>query len=480
VEGDAPASTASRRPALQANQVGAGLLARLGVERGRSKTPIIASRLANRPKRKLDRPSPTASRPLLRFLARARTQLLLALIVGGLVPALLRWPVTGIFPTFAGLELTDRGSMTSLAGSTMAIALGFLTLRQLKTHPGVNSIGYVLYAFSMTYATLAVVLLFARGDYARYQLGLSFCLTVTTLLFVQRWVARNKPLRLAIIPGVDFVGLPKHSTLWWSELSAPTDDLTPFDAVVADLRADHASDWERMMVRCSLGGTPIFDVKRMSEQLTGKVIMTHLSENTLGATLHGLVYAKLKRALDILMAIFLVPGFLAAIALAAIAIKFEDGGSVFFRQIRMGYRGEPFYILKLRTMRADHAGEHFTSASDARVTRIGKYLRKYRVDEFPQIWNILKGEMGWIGPRPEAIALSSWYEAEVPFYSYRHMVRPGITGWAQVNQGNVAAVDAATEKLHYDFYYIKYLSPWLDLLITAKTVMTMLTGFGSR
>jgi lipopolysaccharide/colanic/teichoic acid biosynthesis glycosyltransferase len=107
-------------------------------------------------------------------------------------------------------------------------------------------------------------------------------------------------------------------------------------------------------------------------------------------------------------------------------------------------------------------------------------LRKYRIDEFPQIWNILIGEMSWIGPRPETIVLSRWYEREVPFYCYRHMVAPGITGWAQVNQGNVAEIDAATAKLHYDFYYIKHLSPWLDLLIAGKTVATILTGFGAR
>jgi lipopolysaccharide/colanic/teichoic acid biosynthesis glycosyltransferase len=125
-------------------------------------------------------------------------------------------------------------------------------------------------------------------------------------------------------------------------------------------------------------------------------------------------------------------------------------------------------------------GQRFTIEGDRRITKVGQFLRKYRIDEFPQIFNILKGDMSWIGPRPEAAELSHWYEKEVPFYAYRHAVRPGISGWAQVHQGNVAEVQAATVKLHYDFYYIKYFSPWLDLLILAKTMRTVLDGFERR
>jgi lipopolysaccharide/colanic/teichoic acid biosynthesis glycosyltransferase len=132
-------------------------------------------------------------------------------------------------------------------------------------------------------------------------------------------------------------------------------------------------------------------------------------------------------------------------------------------------------------MRTDMpAGAHFTAEDDPRITRIGRFIRKYRIDEFPQIFNILKGEMSWIGPRPEALPLARWYAQEVPLYMYRHAVRPGITGWAQVLQGNVAEVDAATIKLQYDFYYAKHFSPTLDLQIAFMTVHIMLTGFGSR
>ena len=142
-------------------------------------------------------------------------------------------------------------------------------------------------------------------------------------------------------------------------------------------------------------------------------------------------------------------------------------------------------MTKFRTMQVagdveDDRRAAMTDDGDVRITRLGAFLRRSRIDELPQVWNILKGEMSWIGPRPEAEVLSAWYTGDVPFYRYRHVVRPGISGWAQVNQGHVAEVDDIHLKLQYDFFYIKYFSPWLDVLIVFRTVRTMLTGFGSK
>jgi lipopolysaccharide/colanic/teichoic acid biosynthesis glycosyltransferase len=161
-------------------------------------------------------------------------------------------------------------------------------------------------------------------------------------------------------------------------------------------------------------------------------------------------------------------------------IKLETSGPIFYCQRRTGLGGRPFTMFKLRTMTHKHDGGDYTLPNDKRITRVGRFLRQYRIDELPQIINILRGDMSWIGPRPEAISLAEWYELEVPFYVYRHIVRPGITGWAQVHQGNVAAVDAARLKLEYDFFYIKHFSFWLDVVIVTKTLRTILTGFGSR
>lgn len=192
------------------------------------------------------------------------------------------------------------------------------------------------------------------------------------------------------------------------------------------------------------------------------------------------LYMQIKRLLDLLMsAIFLLPVCL-LIGVMAVFIKLESKGPAFFVQPRMGYRGRTFRMFKLRSMRTDMPpGQYFTSEDDPRITRIGRFIRKYRIDELPQIFNIIRGDMSWIGPRPEAVQLGEWYAKDIPFYVYRHAVRPGISGWAQVNQGNVAEVEAATVKLQFDFYYIKNFSPWLDLLIVLKTIRTVLTGFGS-
>jgi lipopolysaccharide/colanic/teichoic acid biosynthesis glycosyltransferase len=193
------------------------------------------------------------------------------------------------------------------------------------------------------------------------------------------------------------------------------------------------------------------------------------------------LYLRLKRGIDLILALLLFPPFSLVIIAVAVAIKLDSPGPIFYSQKRMGYRARIFSIYKLRSMVPEHSmDQHFTSDGDARITRVGHLLRKYRIDELPQILNVLRGDMSWFGPRPEAVELADWYSKEIPFYIYRHAVRPGLSGWAQVNQGNVANIDAATLKLQYDFFYIKNFSPVLDLVILMKTFKTILTGFGSK
>ena len=129
---------------------------------------------------------------------------------------------------------------------------------------------------------------------------------------------------------------------------------------------------------------------------------------------------------------------------------------------------------------SEKTGAQFAQANDMRVTRIGRVIRKTRIDELPQFINVLKGEMSLIGPRPEQVKFVNEFAEQIPFYNYRHVVRPGITGWAQVTQGYASDADETREKLEHDFYYIKRFSVWLDLLIVGRTIKTMLTGFGAR
>jgi lipopolysaccharide/colanic/teichoic acid biosynthesis glycosyltransferase len=258
------------------------------------------------------------------------------------------------------------------------------------------------------------------------------------------------------------------------------------DGIVADLRADIPGQWERFLSDRALEGMLVMHLKQLEESLTGRVELEHLSENNFGSLIPGVIYAKIKRLGDLLTAIALLPFLLPLLAVVGLVIKLDSPGPVLFRQRRMGFRGIPFTMFKLRSMKVQGAGAvpdreaAMTQDNDHRVTRVGRVLRRYRIDEIPQIINIIRGEMSWIGPRPEAVPLSEWYESELPFYRYRHIVRPGITGWAQVKLGHVAEVDQVMEKLNYDFYYVRNFSFWLDVLIVAATIRTVLGGFGAR
>jgi lipopolysaccharide/colanic/teichoic acid biosynthesis glycosyltransferase len=214
------------------------------------------------------------------------------------------------------------------------------------------------------------------------------------------------------------------------------------------------------------------------------VELEHLSENSFGSLVPAAGYFYLKGLVDLVVALLVLPVVLPLMMIIAVCIRMDSIGPALFRQVRVGHAGKLFTVYKFRTMHCTRSeavrAAAITAADDERITRLGKILRRLRIDELPQIFNILKGEMSWIGPRPEAQVLSQWYTSEIPFYRYRHVVKPGISGWAQVNQGHVADVNSVYTKLQYDFYYIKYFSPWLDALIFFRTLKTMLTGFGAR
>lgn len=190
-------------------------------------------------------------------------------------------------------------------------------------------------------------------------------------------------------------------------------------------------------------------------------------------------YRLIKRGFDILVALVLLLVSLPVLLLAALAIVLDSGRPVFFRQPRVGHNRKIFPILKFRTMvvGAD-SGPAYTSGNDSRVTRVGRILRIFRIDEFPQLINVLAGDMSLIGPRPEWVRLVPGYERDIPFYHLRHLVKPGITGWAQLNFPYGESLSDAMEKLRFDLYYIRFYSPVLDLEIVLKTILHVLSVHG--
>jgi lipopolysaccharide/colanic/teichoic acid biosynthesis glycosyltransferase len=214
--------------------------------------------------------------------------------------------------------------------------------------------------------------------------------------------------------------------------------------------------------------------------VTGRVQLQARPEEVFGDLRPSQPYLRMKRFIDLIV---LVPAALVippVIAILALIVRLDSPGPAIYRQARVGYQGRRFICHKLRTMHEGLDGPDYTEEGDPRITRAGRFLRKWRLDELPQIYNVLKGEMSWIGPRPEAVSLARAYDQTIPNYAYRHAVHPGISGWAAVHQGNVALDDAVTVKLEYDFYYLKNFSVWLDFLTVLMSIRTIITGFGHR
>jgi exopolysaccharide biosynthesis polyprenyl glycosylphosphotransferase len=190
------------------------------------------------------------------------------------------------------------------------------------------------------------------------------------------------------------------------------------------------------------------------------------------------VFERLKRLSDVLLSLFALSAGAPLFAGIALAIWIDDRGPVLFRQTRIGRNRTPFRLFKFRTMRPNDGKDAYTQVDDKRITRIGKFLRSSRLDELPQMLNVLLGDMSLIGPRAEWDKLVDRYEAEIPCYHFRHLVKPGITGWAQVNYPYGGSLDDTLRKLEYDLYYIRHFSFLVDAAIVLKTIHVMLFGKG--
>ncbi|MBB5700140.1 sugar transferase [Sphingomonas yantingensis] len=408
----------------------------------------------------------------------------------------LRWNILGVLgccliPYLARLVTNPVGDgpgllVATLTGSLIASLIGVYLLRSLSNYPGVQSSLYIFPSFLTGYGIVFFTFLFSRFYYSRLVFISSLLLCVAWFYVAYFKAQRRSGPTIGIIPVGAAVELIEVPHVKWRVLDDPMDDASDLSAIAADLRADLSDDWERRLSDYALDGLPVYHSKQLHESLTGKVQLEHLSENSFGSLSPVSAYMTLKHLLDWITAALALLCLLPVFVFVAVMIRLDSPGPAIFRQQRIGFRGQPFTCYKFRTMRVapaaagDDRSHAMTQSNDQRITRIGRFLRTSRLDELPQILNVLKGEMSWIGPRPEATVLSRWYEAELPFYRYRHIVRPGITGWAQVNQGHVADVDEVLHKLHFDFYYIRRFSPWLDILIVARTIRTMVTGFGAR
>lgn len=240
------------------------------------------------------------------------------------------------------------------------------------------------------------------------------------------------------------------------------------------------------LLECKMHGIKVTDVATFFERERGYIRMDSLYPSWLvfgGGFDQSFFRTTVKRIFDLLASLLILFVSLPVMFLAAVFILIEDGKPVFYRQERVGKGGKTFMVIKFRSMRkdAEEQGQpQWAATDDPRVTKIGKIIRKLRIDELPQIINVLKGEMSLVGPRPERPFFVDILTAQVPYYNVRHSVKPGITGWAQVRYSYGSSVEDAIEKLQYDLYYVKNHSLFLDLIILVDTVGVVLMGKGGR
>jgi sugar transferase (PEP-CTERM system associated) len=242
----------------------------------------------------------------------------------------------------------------------------------------------------------------------------------------------------------------------------------------------------RALLECRLKGVRVTDLARFFERVHGKVPIELLKASWLiygDGYRQGWLRSVVKRTFDVIVAALLLIMSLPVLAFTAVLIALETSGSIIYRQTRVGHCGKNFTVLKFRSMTPDAEKEGnpaWATINDARVTRVGRFMRRTRIDELPQLINVLKGEMSFVGPRPERPEFVEMLTQQIPFYAVRHSVKPGITGWAQVRYSYGATVEQAVRKLEYDLYYVKNHTLVLDLLILLETVRVVLLGEGAR
>lgn len=333
-------------------------------------------------------------------------------------------------------------------------------------------------ATAVVFGVFAFAILAGRLFFSRTVLVVMVPLTLLTAIGVALLRHRYMGTRIGVIAPLirnDGGELPAGVVV-----NDPRQDLRRFDLLLVSLNEPVSAEWAKALSRAMLSGCKIRHVGEHIESRSGAVSLEHfeldhLPDDGLGS------YGDFKRLLDVCLVLFTAPLTLPILLLGALAVIAGSGLPVFYVADRIGLGGKPFRMWKLRTMFKAHEGDTRAAvAGDARVTSIGRLLRRTRIDELPQLWNVFRGDMSIVGPRPETPALHDAYVAHHPQFAFRTLVRPGITGWAQVNAPPSASPDEARTKLLYDLYYVKNRSILLDFQILVRTFWTLAHGSGVR
>lgn len=294
-----------------------------------------------------------------------------------------------------------------------------------------------------------------------------------------RFIFINQSTLERFLQTSQFYQLP-HRTLLIDFLVLNDAIVNPLDVLVWDPDENISTQHVRQLTLSKYQHLKILPLDRAIELLTARISLDHLNRDFINLEERA-IYGSIKRAIDLLGAILLSLMLSPLLVIITIMILCIDGRPIFFRQKRVGIDGQIFSILKFRTMNQSSQSRFARPKHDTqRITRLGQWLRHHRLDELPQLYNVMQGKMSLIGPRPEYVGYARLFRRQIPHYAFRHLVKPGITGWAQVQQGHNTGPLEAKIKLTYDLYYVKHYSLILDLLIAFKTLRIMITGFGAK
>jgi lipopolysaccharide/colanic/teichoic acid biosynthesis glycosyltransferase/glycosyltransferase involved in cell wall biosynthesis len=403
--------------------------------------------------------------------------------------------------------LMDRGLATVDFGRTVLASLVPYALAAHLLYRGAHMpaaergpLLLVTTGFPFWLTPLAYALL--QQPYSRGALLLTYVLCTFWFWLADQWFLRHRPWRLVYqdprvpallapwLPEPGGQGLPRIRLMPWPEQGMPPgaalacDGAVVFPAVATSdtsaTSAPSSAERHRFLTALKLQHIRLYSPESLQQSLTGRMAAETL-QNELWQTDGNPAYDLAKRLIDVGVVLALLPLWLPLALLVAGGVKIDSPGPALFSQRRTGMHGQSFRIWKFRSMRHEAQDTpQFAQANDPRITRFGHWIRRTRLDEIPQLFNVLMGHMSLIGPRPEQDGFVQQFAEQMPSYPYRHLVRPGLTGWAQVQQGYAASADETAIKLSYDLYYITHYSLAMDLLIVFKTIQTVLTGRGAR
>ena len=378
------------------------------------------------------------------------------------------------FFRFNRSDIENLSVVSAVLAAAAIVTATILTAFRRNDSPIVSAVAVSTIIFSF-----AVTLLSAARVPVSY-LGLAVAYPVATAVMAAANLKFNRMLggRAAVL---DFYGaaaivqkLPGSVVL-----DDPASSLDDIDYLLIDPVEHHTSRWSPLLTKAYLSNVDILPWTTFLEIRLRRADVDTFDISHVAYTPSQFAYARLKRYIDLIAVIVTLPITLVLGLLVALYIAARDGGPVLFVQHRRGFAGRPFRMYKFRTMYKGQSGGA-TKSDDRRIIPGCRFIRRARLDELPQLFNVLVGDMSLIGPRPESIELARWYEREIPEYAHRLLVLPGLTGWAQVNSGYTSNPDEAKIKLSYDIYYIKHLSLDIDIITVFKTLRTIVFGTGAR